>query len=77
MPKTFQFMNADILTEFLVLHARYMLLSFYILFYSDLFLPACYWCRGLLLHLITHTHTNKLSTTPLDEELAFRKDLST
>ena len=33
--------------------------------------------RGLLLHLITlnHTHTHKLSRTPLDEESARRTDL--
>ena len=52
------------------LRAWYFLLS-----YSDLFLPTHCRCRVLLLHLITLSDTYILSRTPLDEGPDRRRDL--
>jgi hypothetical protein len=56
-------------------HGARKFLSFFLIYYSDLFLPIHFRCRRLLFHLIALNDKQTLGRTPLDEGSARYIDL--
>jgi hypothetical protein len=78
----FVFFSIQLLsTTFPIHYSLSCFLSFFLSFLVCLLLPNHCRCRGLLLYPITlsythtYTHTHTLSSTPLDEQSAHRRDL--